>query len=39
MSNDFDLNEYRRRMDGAVTSLKTEFSGLRTGRVRLCWTA
>ena len=32
MSNDFDLNEYRRRMDGAVTSLKTEFSGLRTGR-------
>ena len=32
MSNDFDLNEYRRRMDGAVTSLKVEFSGLRTGR-------
>lgn len=32
MSNEFDLNEYRRRMDGAVASLKTEFSGLRTGR-------
>ena len=32
MSEEFDLNEYRRRMDGAVASLKTEFSGLRTGR-------
>lgn len=32
MSNEFDLGEYRRRMDGAVASLKTEFSGLRTGR-------
>ncbi len=32
MSNEFDLSEYRRRMDGAVASLKTEFSGLRTGR-------
>lgn len=29
---DFDLKEYRRRMDGAVSSLKTEFTGLRTGR-------
>ncbi len=29
---DFDLKNYRRRMDGAVDALKTEFSGLRTGR-------
>ena len=28
----FDLKDLRRRMDGAVTTLKTEFSGLRTGR-------
>lgn len=28
----FDIKEYRQRMDGAVSSLKTEFSGLRTGR-------
>ena len=27
-----DLNELRKRMDGAIASLKTEFSGLRTGR-------
>lgn len=32
MSGEFDLGEYKRRMDGAVASLKTEFSGLRTGR-------
>ena len=32
MSQEFDLKEYRRRMDGALASLKTEFSGLRTGR-------
>lgn len=32
MSDTFDLKEYRRRMDGAVTSLKGEFAGLRTGR-------
>jgi ribosome recycling factor len=32
MSNEFDLKAFRRRMDGAVASLKTEFSGLRTGR-------
>jgi len=32
MSNEFDIKDYRRRMDGAVSSLKTEFSGLRTGR-------
>lgn len=29
---EFDLKEYRRRMDGAIAALKTEFSGLRTGR-------
>lgn len=29
---EFDLKDFRRRMDGAVASLKTEFSGLRTGR-------
>ncbi len=28
----FDLQSYRKRMDGAVAALKTEFSGLRTGR-------
>jgi len=32
MSQDFNLTEYKRRMDGAITSLKQEFSGLRTGR-------
>ena len=29
---DFDIDDIKRRMDGAVDSLKTEFSGLRTGR-------
>jgi ribosome recycling factor len=28
----FDLNDIKRRMDGALTALKAEFSGLRTGR-------
>ncbi len=28
----FDLKDIKRRMDGAVTALKSEFSGLRTGR-------
>lgn len=32
MSDEFDLSEFRRRMDGAVSSLKSEFAGLRTGR-------
>lgn len=32
MAGDFDLKELERRMDGAIASLKTEFSGLRTGR-------
>ncbi len=31
-SEGFDLKDLRRRMDGAVSTLKTEFSGLRTGR-------
>lgn len=29
---DFNIADYRKRMSGAVTALKTEFSGLRTGR-------
>lgn len=29
---DFNTADYRKRMDGAIASLKTEFSGLRTGR-------
>lgn len=29
---DFDLKDLRRRMEGAVATLKTEFGGLRTGR-------
>lgn len=29
---DYDLKDLKRRMDGAVDSLKKEFSGLRTGR-------
>ena len=29
---DFDEKDMERRMDGAVSSLKTEFQGLRTGR-------
>lgn len=28
----FDLKDFRKRMDGALTSLRSEFSGLRTGR-------
>jgi len=31
-TSDVDLKDLRQRMDGAITSLKTEFSGLRTGR-------
>jgi ribosome recycling factor len=31
-STSYDLNELKRRMHGAVTLLKTELSGLRTGR-------
>ncbi|PHR61403.1 MAG: ribosome recycling factor [Robiginitomaculum sp.] len=29
---DFDLADIKRRMDGAISALKTEFSSLRTGR-------
>lgn len=29
---DFDLKVFRKRMDGALSSLKSEFYGLRTGR-------
>lgn len=29
---EFDLKEYQRRMEGAVTALKHEFAALRTGR-------
>lgn len=33
MSSDgIDINELRKRMEGTITSLKSEFSGLRTGR-------
>jgi len=32
MSTTIDLADLRRRMDGAVDALKSEFSGLRTGR-------
>ena len=32
---EFNIKDYRRRMDGAVASLKTEFSGLRTGRANV----
>ena len=28
----FELKEYRQRMDGAVSALRNEFAGLRTGR-------
>jgi ribosome recycling factor len=31
-SANFDLADIKRRMDGAITALKTEFSSLRTGR-------
>ena len=31
-STDFDIADLRRRMHGAVSALKSEFSGLRTGR-------
>ena len=32
MSDDYDLKDIKRRMDGALSALRTEFSGLRTGR-------
>jgi ribosome recycling factor len=35
MEGDFDLSDLKRRMQGAVNVLKTEFSGLRTGRASI----
>jgi len=35
MQGDFDLADLKRRMHGAVSVLKTEFSGLRTGRASI----
>ena len=32
MAVEFNLQDFSRRMDGAINSLKGEFSGLRTGR-------
>lgn len=32
MAGDFDLKDLEKRMDGAISALKTEFGGLRTGR-------
>lgn len=32
MAGEFNLKDYRKRMDGALTALRSEFSGLRTGR-------
>ena len=32
MAGEFNLKDIRKRMDGAVTALRTEFGGLRTGR-------
>jgi ribosome recycling factor len=32
MANDFDISDLKRRMQGAVNVLKSEFAGLRTGR-------
>ncbi len=33
---DFDLEDLRRRMEGAIKVLNQEFGGLRTGRADLC---
>jgi ribosome recycling factor len=35
MPETFDLKAIEKRMDGAIASLKTEFSGLRTGRASI----
>lgn len=32
MAEDFKVADYRKRMDGAVAALRSEFAGLRTGR-------
>lgn len=31
----FDINDVKKRMEGAITALKTEFAGLRTGRANI----
>ena len=31
-ADDLDMDDLKRRMDGAITALKNEFAGLRTGR-------
>ena len=36
-ASEFDLNDLKRRMQGALSSLKQELSGLRTGRAST-WT-
>ncbi len=35
MAETFDIKALEKRMDGAIASLKTEFSGLRTGRASI----
>jgi hypothetical protein len=35
MPETFDIKAIEKRMDGAIASLKTEFSGLRTGRASI----
>jgi ribosome recycling factor len=32
---DFDINDVKRRMEGAVTALKSDYQGLRTGRANV----
>ena len=32
---DFDINDVKRRMDGAITALKSDYQGLRTGRANV----
>ncbi|MGY9107619.1 MAG: ribosome-recycling factor, partial [Alphaproteobacteria bacterium] len=32
MADEFDIDDFQRRMDGALTALTRDFSGLRTGR-------
>ena len=35
MAETFDIKALEKRMDGALAALKTEFSGLRTGRASI----
>lgn len=32
---DFDINDVKRRMEGAITALKSDYQGLRTGRANI----